>query len=58
MCDKLILDIDFKHQEEELFEAKYSFVGLFNFILVLMGKGAKEFYSELVEKFILNLWYS
>lgn len=30
MCDKLILDIDFKHQEEELFEAKYSFVGMEN----------------------------
>lgn len=32
--------------------------GLLNFILVVMGKGAGEFYSELVEKFILNLWYS
>lgn len=30
MCDKLILDIDFKHQEEELFAAKYSFVGMEN----------------------------
>jgi hypothetical protein len=29
-----------------------------NFILVLMGKEMGAFYFEIVEKFILNLWYS